>query len=173
MELWDAYTRDEVRTGEKLVRDEPIPDGLYHLVSEILVRHMDGDFLLMQRDPNKKAYPGYWESTAGGSALVGEGSIDCAKRELYEETGIAQGSLTQISYEIAESIHTIYRGYLCITDVAKDSIRLQETETTAYRWLHPDEFCAFARTSGIAGMIDHQKKRMLPFLRELFPNAGF
>lgn len=51
MEVWDAYTRDEVRTGEKLVRGAPIPDGVYHLVSEILVCHVDGDFLLMQRDP--------------------------------------------------------------------------------------------------------------------------
>lgn len=54
MEVWDAYTRDEVRTGEKLVRGAPIPDGVYHLVSEILVCHVDGDFLLMQRDPTKR-----------------------------------------------------------------------------------------------------------------------
>ena len=32
MELWDAYDRDEKRTGGELVRGEPIPDGLYHLV---------------------------------------------------------------------------------------------------------------------------------------------
>ena len=172
MELWDAYTRDEVRTGEKLVRGAPIPDGVYHLVSEILVCHVDGDFLLMQRDPTKIAYPGYWEATAGGSALVGEGPIDCAKRELYEETGIAEGNLTQISQEIAESIHTIYHGYLCVTTAAKDAIRLQTGETVAYRWLSPADFCTFAKTSGTAGMIDHQKNRLLPFLRERFPDEN-
>lgn len=51
-----------------LVRGEKIPDGLYHLVSEIIVRHIDGTYLLMQRDINKH-YGGWWEATAGGSAL--------------------------------------------------------------------------------------------------------
>ena len=41
-ELWDAYTREGEKTGEILVRDEPIPAGRYHLVSEVLVRHTDG-----------------------------------------------------------------------------------------------------------------------------------
>lgn len=152
MELWDAYTRDEVRTGEKLVRGVPIPDGVYHLVSEILVCHVDGDFLLMQRDPTKIAYPGYWEATAGGSALVGEGPIDCAKRELYEETGIAEGNLTQISQEIAESIHTIYHGYLCVTTAAKDAIRLQTGETVAY-WWHRPAGCSARRIAPPGGFL--------------------
>ena len=53
MELWDAYDRDEKRTGGELVRGEPIPDGLYHLVCEVLVRHADGDYLLMKRARSK------------------------------------------------------------------------------------------------------------------------
>ena len=72
MELWDAYTRDEVRTGEKLVRGVPIPDGVYHLVSEILVCHVDGDFLLLQRDPTKIAYPGYWEARLAARYWLGK-----------------------------------------------------------------------------------------------------
>ena len=169
MELWDAYTRDEVRIGKTLVRDEPIPDRLYHLVSEILVQHTDGDYLLMQRDPAKKAYPGWWEATAGGSALVGEDALACAKRELSEETGIASGTFTEIAHEIAEPIHTIYHTFLCVTDAPKDSVRLQEGETVAYRWLKPTEFRAFAVS---VEMIDHQKARLAPYLRELFPDAG-
>ena len=77
MELWDAYDRDEKRTGGELVRGEPIPDGLYHLVCEVLVRHADGDYLLMKRARSKKGYPGLYEATAGGSALKGEAPIDC------------------------------------------------------------------------------------------------
>ena len=47
MELWDAYDENENIVGE-LVRGEPIPTGLYHLVSEVLVKHTDGSYLLMQ-----------------------------------------------------------------------------------------------------------------------------
>ena len=42
MEIWDAYLRDGTKAGVDLVRGEPIPEGLYHLVSDVLVRHRDG-----------------------------------------------------------------------------------------------------------------------------------
>jgi 8-oxo-dGTP diphosphatase len=45
---------------------------LFHLVSEIIVKHEDGMYLLMQRDWKKPNSPGLYEATAGGSALKGE-----------------------------------------------------------------------------------------------------
>ena len=72
MEIWDAY--DEKRNkidGVSLVRGQPINEGYYHLVSEIIVRHKDGSYLLMQRD-KRKHLGGMWEASAGGSALQGE-----------------------------------------------------------------------------------------------------
>ena len=54
IELWDAYDKDMNRIeGVKLVRGEPIPDGMYHLVCDIAVRHSDGSWLLMRRHPVK------------------------------------------------------------------------------------------------------------------------
>ncbi|MBP3673905.1 MAG: hypothetical protein J6J18_08775 [Oscillospiraceae bacterium] len=79
MEIWDAYLPNGTLAGCNLVRGEPIPEGLRHFVSEILVRHADGEYLLMQRDPRKCNYGGYFESTAGGSALKGEDAYCCAK----------------------------------------------------------------------------------------------
>ena len=85
MELWDAYDGEFRRIrGVSLVRGEPIPAGAYHLVCEVLVRHIDGSCLLMQRDP-RKHYGGLWEATAGGSALRGKAPLDCARRELRTE----------------------------------------------------------------------------------------
>ena len=49
LEIWDAYLIDGTLANQDLVRGEPIPKGLYHLVSEILVRHIDGDYLLFRR----------------------------------------------------------------------------------------------------------------------------
>ncbi len=40
----------------------------YHLVCDIIVRHSDGTYLLMQRG-YRKPYGGMWEASAGGSAL--------------------------------------------------------------------------------------------------------
>ncbi len=37
MELWDAYFRDGTPADCDLVRGKSVPEGLYHLVSEIVV----------------------------------------------------------------------------------------------------------------------------------------
>lgn len=135
MEIWDAYDRKFNKIeGIALVRGEPIPDGCFHLVSEIIVRHNDGSYLLMQRD-RKKHFGGMWEATAGGSALQGEGPLDCAIRELQEETGILADRLIEIGQMLHDSHKTIYVEYLCHTNIEKNSIVLQEGETVAYKWV--------------------------------------
>lgn len=35
---------------------------------------------------------------------------------------------------------TIYRGYLCVTDIPKDHVTLQKGETIAFRWVDEREF---------------------------------
>ena len=53
MELWDLYDRNGNLTGEVWERRHGnymnIPEGRYHLVSDILVQHRDGSFLLTKR----------------------------------------------------------------------------------------------------------------------------
>ena len=138
MELWDAYDENFRRMeGVSLVRGEPIPEGAYHLVCEVLVRHTDGSCLLMQRDP-RKHYGGLWEATAGGSALQGERPLDCARRELREETGIRAEELQELGR--VRSANTHYVEFLCVTDWPKDGVTLQEGETVAYRWVSRTEF---------------------------------
>lgn len=162
MEIWDAYHADGTPAGGTLVRGEPIPAGLYHLVCEILVRHVDGDYLLMQRDLRKKGYPGCWEATAGGSALQGEDAPTCARRELMEETGIADGDFTAIGRFVSRD--TIYQQYLCVTACDKTAVTLQEGETIAYRWVTEAEFAVFVSS---AEMIDVQRVRYEPYLRRM------
>ena len=42
MEIWDAYDAEFNKLENKtLIRGEVIPDGLFHLVCEILVKHSD------------------------------------------------------------------------------------------------------------------------------------
>lgn len=60
MELWDAYDKNFNKIGNKaLIRGESIPEGIYHLVCDIMVRHTDGSYLLMQRD-KRKHFPFMW-----------------------------------------------------------------------------------------------------------------
>lgn len=137
MELWDAYDRDGNPTGGTLVRGEPIPEGLYHLVCGILVQHEDGDFLLMQRDHRKESWPGAYEASAGGAIQKGETMLNGALRELREETGIVAETLTP--YYGARGKNALYCGFLCKTNWPKNQITLQEGETVGYRWVSREE----------------------------------
>ena len=154
MEIWDGYLIDGTLANHDLVRGEPIPKGLYHLVSEILVRHADGDYLLMRRDIQKPNYGGYYEATAGGSALKGEDKISCAIRELSEETGISTNDLQEIGRYTSHD--TIYYNFLCVTDCDKSSIMLQQGETISYKWISENDFIAFVNSNE---MIDIQRTR--------------
>ena len=160
MEIWDAYDKDLNKIkGMTLTRGEPIPRGIFHLVCDILVKHSDGSYLLMQRDP-RKHYGGMWEATAGGSALQNETSLECAIRELYEETGIQEKILVKVGQ--VKSLDTIYVEYLCVTSCEKDSIRLQDGETTAYKWVSRNELLTMKEDELVT-------KRMEQFIAELLP----
>lgn len=139
MELWDAYDENLNKIDDVvLIRGEQIPSNCFHLVCEIIVKHKDGSYLIMQRD-NRKHFGGMWEATAGGSALQGENPLSCAHRELYEETGITSDNLVEIGRVLHRGHKSFYVEYLCITDVDKDSIVLQEGETSDYKWVTADE----------------------------------
>lgn len=141
MELWDAYDKEfNIIKDMTLVRGEEskIPTGIYHMVVLILVRHTDGQYLLMRRSPGK-AYPLYWEATAGGSVLQGETAMEGALRELREETGINVGTLEEMERFVKDETHSVYFVFVCVTDCDKESIILQEGETCDYKWIDKEE----------------------------------
>lgn len=161
MEIWDAYDRQGVKTGIDLIRGQEIGEGLYHLVCEIVVRHVDGDYLLLRRDFCKETYPGFEEIGAGGSALKGETPLEGARRELLEESGIEAGELQEIYHVVSDKNHSIYHGYLCVTDVPKDSVVLQKGETVSYRWIGKKELLDFFASEEC---ISHQKERLKAYM---------
>lgn len=160
MEVWDAYDAEFNKVKDKtLIRGETIPEGLYHLVCEILVKHNDGSYLLMQRDL-KKHYGGMWEATAGGSALLGETPLECALRELREETGVIATDLMEVGRVISKETQSIYVEFLCITDWKKEDITLQEVETSNFKWVSRDELVNMKSDELVT-------KRMQNFIEEL------
>lgn len=163
MEVWDAYNKEfEKIEGMTLIRGEAIPDGVYHLVSDVIVRHADGTYLLMQRD-SRKHFSGMWEATAGGSALTREGPLACAIRELREETGIESEELTEVGRVVNDHNHTLYVEFLCVTDCEKEQVTLQEGETSAFRWVTKDELVSMKKDELVT-------ERMQRFIGELRPS---
>ena len=160
MELWDAYNRDFKKIqGITLVRGEAIPEGFFHLVCDIIVRHSNGSYLIMQRD-KRKHLGGLWEATAGGSALQGEDPLTCACRELHEETGIASDHVIEIGRVIHYGRQSLYVEYLCVTDIDENDIVLQEGETADYKWITADELRRMSRD-------ELATQRIFTFIEEL------
>jgi len=141
-EIWDCYDKKfNLVEGKILVRgqESSFSDNEYHLVCDIAVKHTDGSFLLMQRDLRKEVYPGKWEFTAGGSALKGESPLECARRELFEETGLVAEKLKEIGRMTIEKRHCHFVAYLATVSCDKKSVVLQEGETINYRWVSKAE----------------------------------
>ena len=164
MELWDAYTRNGVKTGGVLVRGQKMWPGIYHLVCEVLVRHVDGSFLCMIRSRHTPNYPLYPECTAGGSALMGESALDCIRRELREETGIEWEDFEEVGYCVREKDQCLFYSYLANVDWPKDRITLQEGETEDYQWLSEE---AFIELLNSGRMIPGQPDRMAGWFRKM------
>ncbi len=148
-ELWDACDKEGTPLGFDLVRGEPVPEGVYHLVAEVLSVTNDGRVLLTKRHPDK-AWGGYWEYTAGG-VVKGETPVQGALRELREETGIAASpqDLRPVYVDARpgiDGLNTIYHSFVTFFDPAEQTVRLQEGETTACRLLPYEDFKRFLLT---------------------------
>lgn len=163
-ELWDAYNKQEQRTGQMLVRGEPIPKGLYHLVCEVLVRHTDGSYLCMKRSVQKPNYGGWYEATAGGSALCGEDKWQCVARELFEETGISGHRFEEVACNREEEKQAFFYTFVCTVDCDKASVRLQEGETEGYRWMSEPEFLEFLHSGW---MIPSNRRRYDAYFKKM------
>ena len=160
MEIWDAYDKNFIKIENMvLIRGENIPKGVYHMVCDIIVRHIDGSYLLMQRD-KQKHFGGLWEATAGGSALQGETALECAKRELREETGIDAEELVEVGQVVNDDNHSIYIEFECVTSRDKDSVLLQGGETIAYKWVGKEELLLMKRSELVT-------ERMQKFIKDL------
>ena len=138
-EAWDAYDANfQKLKGTVLLRTNKVPDGMFHLVVSVILKHTDGTYLLMQRDL-QKSNGGKWDFTAIGSAKIGESADQAAKRELAEETGITCTELCEIDRAVRNEFHMIIIDYFGTTDCDKSSVVLQKGETVAYKWITREE----------------------------------
>lgn len=143
MELWDAYNENEIKVGVDLIRGEKIDEGLFHAVVVIIVYHEDGTYLLMQRDWNKSKFSGLWEAGASGCVLKSESFLEAAKRELFEETGIASEDFKLIYSSINAEMNAFYKVFLCTCNIDKNNVVLQKEETIDFEWISSKELINF------------------------------
>ena len=139
MELWDAYDdQRKLIPGVALVRGEPIPKGMNHLVIHAWYINPKGELLIQQRAFDRPLAPGLWFCT-GGSALKGEGTCAACVRETKEELGFVPDmsrALIPISMKGPEYFTDVF---MIPTDLPVSALRLQASEVADAKWATVDE----------------------------------
>ena len=87
MEKWNLYDREGNLTERIHTRGQPLPENYYHLVVHIWLIDSHGRHLIQKRAKSLKSQPGCWAFT-GGSAIVGESSLQAVRRETMEELNL-------------------------------------------------------------------------------------
>lgn len=150
-------------------KDTPIglkdyPDLKYQDVYQVSVLWLTdintGDILMTQRKWTKHNDPGKWMAAASGTIEEGETYDENIVHEIEEEIGLTGLDLTKGPKEfIDEDKHRFFaQWYFAEVDKNKVTIKIQEDEVEAYRWVpkqqlieelsdNPDKFVSSLRNS--------------------------
>jgi len=138
-ELWDIYDKDRKLTGRIHRRGDKMEEGDYHLVVHVCIFNRKNQLLLQKRQPWKIGWPNMWDLTVGGSAVAGDDSTIAAEREVSEEIGL-DIDLTNERPRFTINFPNGFDDYYLITqDVNIETLRLQEDEVQAVKWVDKEE----------------------------------
>ena len=134
MEAWDLYTKDRVKTGQTMLRGDPVPEGHFHLQVHVCIFNEQGEMLIQQRQSTKRWYAGLWDYSVGGSAVAGDTSLAAAERETLEELGL-QVSLAGLKPAVTRWYGAMIDDYYILPlNAALSDLHLQKEEVQAVRW---------------------------------------
>ena len=154
---WLTVRKDAVRTDKGIDIDDFYVLEYPTWVNVIAITQ-EGKFIIEQQYRHGIQQQVF--ELCAGVCETNEKPIDAAKRELFEETGIESDELIEIGLVLHYSHKTYYVDYLCITDADKNSIVLQDGETSAFKWVTAKELRSMSRNE-LATM------RQLNFIEEL------
>lgn len=127
----------------------------------IVIHTEGGEFLLLER----RRPPGFWQSVTG-SLEWGEFADQAARREVIEETGIAQGVLVNLQwtqvYEILPAFGKVYAPGITrnlehafsLRLAQRAAVALSDSEHVQYRWVSAAEAIATVSSSTNRAVIE-------------------
>ncbi|MBR3503107.1 MAG: NUDIX domain-containing protein [Clostridia bacterium] len=139
MEFWDAYD-DQRRLipNARLVRGEPIPKGMNHLVIHAWFINPEGKLLIQRRAFDRPLAPGLWFCT-GGSALQGEDTRAACVRETQEEMGFTPDMSRAVMPVSLKGRDYFTDVFMIPTDIPLSALRLQTAEVADAKWATLEE----------------------------------
>ena len=136
IEYWNLYDYKGNKKDKIAIRGTKLNDDDFHLVVNAWIVNDNGEFLITQRCA-EKSHPLMWECT-GGSALIGESSLQAAIREVKEELGINVSEEDAIfigeTRRFYESCPDILHVWLFKSNEKIENIKIQEEEVNDVMW---------------------------------------
>lgn len=136
MEYWDLYDYNGKKKEKIAIRGNKLNNDEFHLVVNAWIVNDQGEFLITQRN-EYKSHPLMWECT-GGSALIGETSLQAAVREIGEELGIDINKDEAIfvgeTRRFYENCPDILQVWLFKSNVSIKDVVIQEEEVNDVMW---------------------------------------
>jgi isopentenyldiphosphate isomerase len=118
--------------------------NLPHRATYILVFNSNGELYVQKRTMAKDVYPGYYDVATGGVVLADESYEISAERELAEEVGIRDVTLTRLFdfYHQDDNNRIWGRAYHCVYD---GEIVLEEEEVESGGFYRVEEVLQLSR----------------------------
>jgi isopentenyldiphosphate isomerase len=146
MELWNIYDQYRHITDRIHERGQEMKEGDYHIVVHVWIMNDKGEFLIQKRQPWKKGWSDMWDSSAAGSAILGDSSEQAAVREVKEELGI------DLDIAAGEKLFTVKFSsgfddiWLVRQNVELHQLNLQEEEVADAKWVSEEEIREMHKT---------------------------
>jgi isopentenyldiphosphate isomerase len=135
-ELVDIVDFDD-RIIDTVARAVMRREVLRHRAVFILVRDKEGRVLIHRRSSDKDLWPGWWDIAVGGVVAAGESYDEAARRELFEEAGVAAEPLFVSSGAYDDTdVSLIARCYEVRHDGA---VEARDGEVAEFRWVSTTE----------------------------------
>lgn len=138
-EFFDIYDIDRKITGNIHRRGDEMKPGEYRLVVHICIFNSKNQLLIQKRQSNKTIFPGMWDLSAAGSALVGENSRVAIMREVKEELGIdidLDNKMPRFTLNFDDGFDDYF---MIKKDINIEDITIQEEELSEVKWVSKEE----------------------------------
>lgn len=133
MEYRDLYNVKRELTGERILKNDIIPDNRYIMMVVIFIENNNHEFLIQKRVSNKG---GKW-ATTGGHPKSGESSLEGIIAEVGEELGIKINF--PILFKRAEGKNTFCDLYYLKKNISLSDLTIQAEEVENVKWASIDE----------------------------------
>lgn len=142
-EMLQCYDGNGVPTTGRLRADrDPEAPRWWVGITRIIIVDSAGRWLCSRRGAGVDTNPGKWQTHVGGHVALGETHIQCAERELFEETGwrLPREEFLLVRKDRIPSRMVFAETYVVKFTGDDSAFRFDRREIAETKWMTPEEY---------------------------------